>query len=68
MIFRPQKLSDNTVVANTSFLVPHFEETRARLLAMPFEEDIHIVTYEEHWNYHITLYESVIWATHYPPC
>ena len=62
MIIRPQELSDGRVSANTSFLVPHFEETRARLLAMPFEEDIHTVTYEEHWNYYTTLYESAIWS------
>jgi Xaa-Pro aminopeptidase len=62
MIIRPQKLADGSIVANASFLVPHFEETRARLLAMPFEEDIHTVTYEEPWNYYTTLYQSAIWG------
>ena len=62
MVIRPEKLSDGSIVANTSFLVPHFEETRARLLNMPFEEDIHTVIYEEHWNYYTTLYESEIWG------
>lgn len=62
MVIRPEKLSDGSIAANTSFLVPHFEETRARLLNMPFEEDIHTVTYEEHWNYYTTLYESEIWG------
>ncbi|KAF3053251.1 hypothetical protein E8E11_004670 [Didymella keratinophila] len=62
MVIRPEELSDGSIVANTSFLVPHFEETRARLLNMPFEEDIHTVTYEEHWNYYTTLYESEIWG------
>lgn len=62
MVIRPEKLSDGSVVANTSFLVPHFEETRARLLKMPFEEDIQTITYQEHWNYYTTLYESDIWG------
>ncbi|KAJ4402799.1 hypothetical protein N0V91_007020 [Didymella pomorum] len=62
MVIRPEELSDGSIVANTSFLVPHFEETRARLLNMPFEEDIHAITYEEHWNYYTTLYESEIWG------
>lgn len=62
MVIRPEKMPDGSVVANTSFLVPHFEETRARLLNMPFEEEIHTVTYEEHWNYYTTLYESEIWG------
>jgi Xaa-Pro aminopeptidase len=62
MVIRPGRLSDGSIVANTSFLVPHFEETRARLLSMPFKDDIHTVTYEEHWNYYTTLYESEIWG------
>lgn len=62
MIIRPQTLSSGKIIANTSFLVPHFEEARARLLDMPFEEDIHTITYEEHWNYYNTLYESGIWG------
>lgn len=62
MVIRPEKLSNGNIIANTSFLVPHFEETRARLLKMPFKEDIHTVTYEEHWNYYTTLYESEIWG------
>lgn len=62
MIIRPQMTSAGEVVANTSFLVPHFEETRARLLNMPFEEEIHTITYEEHWDYYTTLYISEIWG------
>jgi Xaa-Pro aminopeptidase len=62
MIIRPQELADGHVVANTSFLVPRFEETRARLLHMPFEQDIHTITYEEHWDYYTTLYLSEIWG------
>ncbi|KAJ4377487.1 hypothetical protein N0V83_000312 [Neocucurbitaria cava] len=62
MIIRPETLPDGKIVANTSFLVPHFEETRARLLNMPFREDLHTVTYEEHWNFYTTLYQSEIWG------
>lgn len=62
MIIRPQTFSDGQIIANTSFFVPHFEETRARLLQMPFQEEIHAITYEEHWNYYTTLYESEIWG------
>jgi Xaa-Pro aminopeptidase len=28
---------------------------------MPFEEEIHTITYEEHWDYYATLYTSEIW-------
>lgn len=67
MIIRPQTLSTGEVVANTSFLVPHFEETRARLLHMPFKEDIHTITYEDHWNYYTTLWLSEIWGSKISP-
>lgn len=62
MVIRPAKLQDGSIVANTSFLVPHFEEVRARLLEMPFEEEISTVTYEEHWEPYTTLWESQIWG------
>ncbi|RAL64959.1 hypothetical protein DID88_001549 [Monilinia fructigena] len=45
----------NQVVAKTSFLAPHFEEGRVRMLGMPFEEDLGIITWEEHWNPYRTL-------------
>lgn len=67
MVIRPSKLSDGSIIANTSFLVPHFEEVRARLLKMPFPEEIHAVTYEEHWNYYTTLWESPIWGEKLSP-
>jgi Xaa-Pro aminopeptidase len=67
MVIRPQTFNNGSVVANTSFLVPHFEETRARLLNMPFEEDIHTITYEEHENYYTTLYISEIWGDDLSP-
>ncbi|KAF2181874.1 peptidase M24, partial [Zopfia rhizophila CBS 207.26] len=62
MVIRPSKLPNGDVIANTSFLVPHFEEIRARLLNMPFPEEISTITYEEHWNPYITLWESPIWG------
>lgn len=62
MIIRPETLTDGSIVPNTSFFVPHFEEGRARLLGMPFEEDIQTIVYEEHWDYYATLYTSEIWG------
>ncbi|KAJ8068970.1 hypothetical protein OCU04_002649 [Sclerotinia nivalis] len=49
------------VVAKTSFLAPHFEEGRVRMLGMPFEEDLSIITWEEHWNPYMTLWKN--WHT-----
>lgn len=46
--------------AKTTFLVPSFEAERARLLGMPFEELIELVTYEEHWNPYDTLLNSSV--------
>ena len=57
MVVRPVK-SQSGIKASTSFLVPSFEEERARLLHMPFEKPIDTVTYEEHWNYYTTLRNS----------
>ncbi|KAF2258662.1 Creatinase/aminopeptidase, partial [Lojkania enalia] len=67
MVIRPSKLLDGTFIANTSFLVPHFEEMRARLLNMPFEEEISTITYEEHWDPYTTLWESPIWEEKLSP-
>lgn len=67
MVIRPSKLSDGSIVANTSFLVPHFEEIRARLLKMPFQEEISTITWEEHWNPYTTLWESSIWGEKLSP-
>lgn len=40
------------VTANTTFLAPHFEEGRVRMLGMPFlgTEELVIAIWEEHWN------------------
>ncbi|PQE05094.1 Xaa-pro dipeptidase protein [Rutstroemia sp. NJR-2017a BVV2] len=56
MIVSPrQDESSGNVVATTTFLAPHFEEGRVRMLGMPFEEDLNVVTWEEHWNPYVTL-------------
>lgn len=51
------------IVTNTTFLVPLFEAERARLLNMPLERDIQLVTYEEHWNPYSTLLDSPVFAS-----
>lgn len=67
MVIRPSTLPNGSIAANTSFLVPHFEEERARLLKMPFQEPISTITYEEHWNYYTTLWETSIWGEKLSP-
>lgn len=67
MVIRPEKLHDGSIIANTSFLVPHFEEVRARLLRMPFADDISTVIYEEHWNPYATLLKAPIWGDNSSP-
>ncbi len=62
MIVQP-RIFNNTVKARTSFLVPSFEAERARLLDMPFEEPINLITYEEHWNCYFTLRHSPIFES-----
>ena len=56
--------SETIIRANTTFLVPSFEAERAKLLQMPLEGDIHVVTYEEHWNPYSTLLSSPIFASY----
>lgn len=58
MVVRAQRNADGEVKARTTFLVPAFEAERARLLGMPFEDELELVTYEEHWNPYATLLES----------
>lgn len=62
MIVRSQKSLSGEIIANTFFFVPHFEEERAGLLEMPFEQDISTIIYKEHWDYWSTLYTSEIWG------
>ncbi|KAJ5765914.1 hypothetical protein N7520_005473 [Penicillium odoratum] len=59
MVVRPfHDESTGSVKANTTFLCPSFEAERARLLGMPFSEEISIVPWEEHWNPYATLQQS----------
>ncbi|KAF2738620.1 peptidase M24 [Polyplosphaeria fusca] len=67
MVLRPETLSNGSIVANTSFLVPHFEEVRARLLGMPFEDEISTVVYEEHWDPYTTLWTAPMWGEKLSP-
>ena len=64
MIVKPHITSSGNILANTTFLVPAFEAERARLLKMPFSEEIEVVTYEEHWDPYTTLLQSPIFASH----
>jgi len=43
------------VLANTTFLSPAFEEGRVRMLGIPGEGELDIITWEEHWNPYQTL-------------
>ncbi|KAJ6133108.1 hypothetical protein N7471_008323 [Penicillium samsonianum] len=59
MVIRPfHDEATGNVKANTTFLCPSFEAERARLLGMPFSEEISIVPWEEHWNPYTTLQQS----------
>ena len=45
--------------AKTSFLSPHFEEGRVRMLGIPSEGELDIIVWEEHWNPYRTLKEGL---------
>lgn len=64
MVVRPHQTASGHIVANTSFLVPAFEAERARLLKMPFAQDLDLITYEEYWNPYTTLRSSHAFGTH----
>ncbi|KAH7085245.1 peptidase M24 [Paraphoma chrysanthemicola] len=66
MVIQPHELPNGSIIANTSFLVPHFEELRAQLLNMPFPGPISTIIYEEHWNYYTTLRNASIWPSNTP--
>ncbi|KAI4717455.1 Creatinase/aminopeptidase [Aureobasidium sp. EXF-10727] len=51
--------STGDVKAKTSFLSPHFEEGRVRMLGIPSEGELDIVVWEEHWNPYQTLKQSL---------
>ncbi|KAK2043391.1 metallopeptidase family M24 [Colletotrichum somersetense] len=59
MLILPQVSSSGSVSAKTVFLSPHFEEGRVRMLGIPSrDEELDIVTWEEHWNPYDTLLKS----------
>ncbi|KAH9843259.1 putative peptidase [Teratosphaeria destructans] len=59
MVVLPTRSPDGRdVKAETWFLVPSFEAERARLLGMPFPDDLALIEYEEHWDPYQTLLES----------
>lgn len=66
MVVRPAQDEHGQIISNTTFLVPSFEAERARLLKMPFQQEISVVTYEEHWNPYATLLSSPIFASAAP--
>ncbi|KAJ5100098.1 hypothetical protein N7532_007099 [Penicillium argentinense] len=63
MVVRPVTDSDGKIKANTTFLCPSFEAERARLLGMPFTEEIKIVSWEEHWDPYTTLQQSDVFSS-----
>ncbi|KAJ5970183.1 uncharacterized protein N7479_000101 [Penicillium vulpinum] len=59
MVVRPvHDGATGNVKANTTFLCPSFEVERARLLGMPFSEELSIVPWEEHWDPYAALWQS----------
>jgi Xaa-Pro aminopeptidase len=50
--------SSRKIHARTRFLAPSFEVERAKLLGMPFDEELDFVPWEEHWDPYITLRNS----------
>ncbi|KAH0351986.1 Creatinase/aminopeptidase, partial [Aureobasidium melanogenum] len=60
MIVQPSlNTSTGEVKAKTSFLSPHFEEGRVRMLGIPSEGELDIIVWEEHWNPYRTLKDSL---------
>jgi Xaa-Pro aminopeptidase len=53
------KPTTGEVEAKTSFLSPHFEEGRVRMLGIPSKNDLDIVIWEEHWNPYLTLRDQM---------
>ncbi|GAB7355819.1 hypothetical protein MBLNU459_g6490t1 [Dothideomycetes sp. NU459] len=51
--------STGAITAKTTFLSPAFEEGRVRMLGIPSETALDIVTWEEHWNPYRTLKSGV---------
>ncbi|KAI5258100.1 Creatinase/aminopeptidase [Aureobasidium subglaciale] len=51
--------STGGVKAKTSFLSPSFEAGRVRMLGIPSEDELDIITWEEHWDPYATLKEQL---------
>ncbi|KAJ3480276.1 hypothetical protein NLG97_g8107 [Lecanicillium saksenae] len=70
MVIRPEEADDGSVTAKTSFLAPHFEVSRVRMLPIPrAEPELDVVVWEEHWNPYATLRRSRLFpavAAHNP--
>lgn len=65
MVVRPvEDGSTSAIVAETSYLAPHFEETRVRMLDIPSEGELDIVTWEEHWNPYETMKHDLFKGEH----
>lgn len=60
MIVQPSvNSSTGTVTAKTTFLSPHFEEGRVRMLGIPSDGELDIIVWEEHWNPYATLKDGL---------
>jgi hypothetical protein len=60
MIIQPSvNHSTGEVKAKTTFLSPHFEEGRVRMLGIPSEGELDIIVWEEHWNPYSTLKQGL---------
>jgi len=61
MLVTPKVSHSGIVTATTTFLAPHFEERRVRMLGIPSAEDrLDIVVWEEHRNPFETLMKSYL--------
>jgi hypothetical protein len=58
MVVQPFKNEITGKIHAQAFLAPSFEIERAKLLGMPFEEQLDLVSWEEHWNRYETLKKS----------
>jgi len=63
MIIMPQVSQDTgDITARTAFLSPHFEEGRVRMLGIPSQGPLEVITWEEHWDPYGTLRRSELFA------
>lgn len=59
MIVQPQVHHSGKVTAKTTYLAPHFEEDRVRMLNIPALSRLNIIIWEEHWNPYLTLHDAL---------